>query len=58
MTHKQRIRRKKMLKQKVNGLIVVLISLATVPIDNDITFAVLGVPFGLYLMFTKEYWMY
>jgi hypothetical protein len=49
---------KRRLKQKLSGLLLVIISLVTIPINEyDATAALFLVPLGLYLIFTKEQWV-
>lgn len=43
-----------MLKQKLMGLALIVISLATLPIENDATAAVMLVPLGIWLIVSKE----
>ena len=48
-----------MIKQKLIGLLFVILGIISVPLcDMDVTAALLLVPFGVYLMCTKEYWLY
>lgn len=57
---KQRIKKRKreMLKyyimQKLMGVVLILCSIIPILIENDGTVAVLFIPLGLYLIFTKE----
>lgn len=48
----------KKLEQKLLAIALILISIITIPLDNDITFAIIMVPFGLYLLFTRKIWIY
>jgi hypothetical protein len=41
-------------KQRLLGLMAVVLSVLSIFIDMDGTWAILGVPLGLWLMFTKE----
>lgn len=41
-------------KQKLFGLFTVIMSLCSIPLVMDATWALIGVPLGLYLIFTKE----
>ena len=41
-------------KQKTMGIVAVLAGLASIPIEMDGTFALVTVPLGLYLLFTKN----
>lgn len=47
--------RRLMRKQKLAGLGMLIISILSACIDGDITFAVFGVPFSLWIMSTSEY---
>ena len=55
-----------MRKQRVIGVVLVLISVIGLALaatgktfeDHDTTFALLILPLGLYMMFTKEYILY
>ena len=59
-------RRKLMRKQKLYGLVFVLLSIFVVIMcmtgktaeDRDATAIVLLLPFGLYLIFTEKFWIY
>lgn len=42
------------LKQKLSGAAMIAIGIISVLILADVTFAVIAVPLGLYLMFTKQ----
>lgn len=47
------------LKQRIYALIMIIISAATIPfLDGDATFAVMMIPAMLYMLFSKEYWLY
>lgn len=49
----------KKLEQKLLAIALILISIITIPlVGNDITFAIIMVPFGLYLLFTRKIWIY
>lgn len=49
----------KKFEQKLIAIVLILISIVTIPlVDNDATFALLMVPFGLYLLFTRKIWIY
>lgn len=55
---RQQKHRQLMIRQKINALLLILAGIISVPIcDNDGTFALFIVPIGVYLLFTKEYWM-
>lgn len=41
-------------KQKTVGLMLALLSVLSIFIEMDGTFAILGVPLGAYIMFTKK----
>lgn len=41
-------------KQKMFGVFIVIFSLVSIPLVMDATWAIFGVPAGLYLIFTKE----
>ena len=41
-------------KQRLLGLMAIILSILSIFIDMDCTWAILGIPLGLWLMFTKE----
>lgn len=48
-----------MIKQRLIGLLFIVFGIISVPLcDMDGTGAMLIVPLGIYLMLTKEYWLY
>lgn len=47
-----------MVKQKIYALLVIALSLVTVPLlDGDITFAVFMIPCMIYMFFSKQDWI-
>lgn len=64
MKRRRYLRRKRMLQQKIMGIIAILLGIAVVLVamsgatfaDREATPAVLLLPFGIYLIFTKECW--
>lgn len=63
---RRRIRRKKMIEQKLMGIAALLLCVVIVvfalhgqtPEDRDVTPVLLLAPLGFYLLFSKECWLY
>lgn len=63
---RRRIRRKKMIEQKLMGIATLLLCVVIVvfalhgqtPEDRDVTPVLLMAPLGFYLLFSKECWLY
>ena len=51
---KQRAERRYFIKQRISGLFIVAIGIASIFIEYDITFSMFAVPIGLYVIFTKQ----
>lgn len=49
---------KEKIKQKLSGIVLVIVGILSVLPEHDATFALLVVPLGLYVTFTKEQVMY
>ncbi len=49
-----KIKRRYFLKQKAIGLFVAILSAMSIFIEMDGTWALIGIPAGLYCLFTKE----
>lgn len=48
-----------MLKQKIIGAVLIIVSVVSaILLDGDITAAILMVPMGIYLIFSKTNWIY
>lgn len=45
--------KKRSLEQKIIGVLLIVLSLIVMELDNDGTAAVIFVPFGIYMIFTK-----
>ena len=41
-------------KQKTMGIVAIILGVCSVPIEMDGTFAIIAVPLGLYMLFTKN----
>ena len=54
--HKRKKKQQKifLLKQKICGLFWIVIAIVSYFIDKDATLALIAIPFGLYLIFTKR----
>ena len=61
-SHKKRLEEQTMskekIKQKLSGIVLVIVGILSVLPEHDATFALLVVPLGLYVTFTKEQVMY
>mgnify|MGYP007027551539 CR=1 FL=1 len=63
---RRKIRRKKMIEQKLIGIAALLLCVVIVvfalhgktPEDRDVTPVLLMAPLGFYLLFSKECWLY
>ena len=63
---RRKIRRKKMIEQKLMGIAALLLCVVIVvfalhgqtPEDRDVTPVLLMAPLGFYLLFSKECWLY
>lgn len=63
---RRKVRRKKMIEQKLMGIAALLLCVVIVvfalhgqtPEDRDVTPVLLMAPLGFYLLFSKECWLY
>ena len=63
--NKRKLRHKKMIEQRIIGIVFLLISLlvfiwalrAEIPMDSDITPALILIPLGFYCLLTKKCWV-
>lgn len=47
-----------MLKQKLYGLMLIVLSIICgILLEEDVTISVILIPMGLYLVFSREYWL-
>lgn len=46
-----------MMKQKLYALLMIVLSVVTVPLDGDATFAVFMIPCMIYVFFSKQCWI-
>lgn len=44
----------KTIKQKIYGLILIILGIASIPVTNDCTIALIFIPIGLFAILTKE----
>lgn len=49
---------RKLIKNKIYGIILIVIGIISAMIDGDITFLILTLIFGLPLLFTRKRWIY
>lgn len=55
---KQQKRRQLMIRQKIDALLLILAGIVSIPAcGNDGTFALLIVPIGVHLLFTRKCWI-
>lgn len=65
MKRRKYLKRKRMFQQKIIGIVAVLIGILVIGVamtgitflDREATPAMLLIPFGIYLIFTKECWV-